>query len=744
MTRNPSVQQEFLQLSLHQVQSEESRSLVKNKWRGLLFFHFFLAACIIGTVMGLGYYFLQEHTLTTEDPLPCLSPACMRIAEHFSAAMDPFSQPCDYTLFSCEAEMSPKSRGRHRGTIVSRNVTRRDEMRRRMGRGSGMRTNRGSDTERTRDDRLPDRQTALLQAIKEILESPKRNATSAAQKAQTFYNTCMRPNTTLTESIYHAQTLIQQLGGWPVSGSWTQPELNSTLALLMSQYNTFPFFNVYVGPDHNESQNYIQIDQPDFQFPVEWNSRTNRSKFNSQSLRPFFSSCKELLALLNVSLISSTKHCALYMSLSSTLVTNTAPLSYRLSQKLLYHRITIQELQELAPSIDWLSCLQDIFHPVPVSKSDVVLLHNQPYIIYMSQTISNWRHTHEMMDSYPVHTYMIMNLLQILMPALHTRFMQTMKKFSIAIDNENEVVPHWRHCVLQTVKGFDTLISHLIKDHYAGEEAGTLISDIYDSFKTKISTLNWQNEDTQDLVLNKIKSLTPKLSTNNEFFNLLKPDEYFGEVIMSEKVYFSNYLQMLLLQQRMRSRLLSHTPQPDVLFVHPFVSGNVIIIPVGLFVLPQFHSSYPRAVNYGMLGTLIAKDLLHVLLPDILSQSKSAVLESECVWSHYLTTQKGTSSLSPSQQQEVWVQYSALQVALLSYNKSLQRHSGDTSVSGLSHINLFLASFTQASCDSELYSALMPFEPSFLVTLLCVNSLHCPKPMTCVDNRSQGHLLELC
>ena len=41
----------------------------------------------------------------------------------------------------------------------------------------------------------------------------------------------------------------------------------------------------------------------------------------------------------------------------------------------------------------------------------------------------------------------------------------------------------------------------------------------------------------------------------------------------------------------------------------------------------------------------------------------------ECVWAHYLTvTEKagrgGVFSLSAAQQQEVWVQYSALQIAL--------------------------------------------------------------------------------
>ncbi|XP_046703191.1 kell blood group glycoprotein homolog isoform X2 [Silurus meridionalis] len=730
MTQNSSAEQEFFELSQERVQSRESRTFVRNQWFGLLFCQFCLASCITGAIMGLGYYFLREKPLATQAPLPCLSPACMRVAERLSAVIGP--QPCDYFQFICKAEISAKSSGKHKSIIISHNVTGTEEVRSGVVKGGGRRTDSESDSERKSDHSLPDRQTALLEAIKEILESPKRDITRAAQKAQMFYNTCMRSNNTLNESIYNAQTLIQQFGGWPVPVGWKQPELNSTLALLMSKYNTFSFFNVYVGPDQNGSKNYIQIDQPEFQFPIEWNSHTNRSKFNSQSLRPFFSSCRELLTLLDVSFISSTQHCGLYMSLSSTLVTNTSPHSHRLSHNLLYHHITIQELQEMAPAIDWLKCLQAIFHPVPVSKSDIVLLHNLPYIIYMSETISSWRQTHEKINSFPLHSFMIMNLLQTLMPALHNTFMPTMKHFSLAIDNENEVVPGWRHCVLQTVKGFDLLISHLLKDYYVDKEGEKLISDIYNTFKTKVASLNWQNKDTQDFMVNKIKSLTPRLSTNSELFSQLKIDEHFGE--------------MLGLQQKMRSRMLTQTEQPytDVLSIQPIFFGNDIIIPVGMFVSPQFHSSYPRAVNYGMLGTLIAKDLLHLLLPDILSQSESAVLVSECVWSHYLKTQKGTSSLSPSQQQEVWVQYSALQVALLSYNKSLQRNSNDTSVSGLSHTHLFLASFIQASCDSGSYKAYLPFEPSFLVTVLCVNSVHCPRPLTCVDTRSQRQLSTLC
>lgn len=54
-----------------------------------------------------------------------------------------------------------------------------------------------------------------------------------------------------------------QLGGWAVSGQWNQTDFNSTLSLLMRDYATFPFFNLYVGKDPNEvthgsTKRYIQ------------------------------------------------------------------------------------------------------------------------------------------------------------------------------------------------------------------------------------------------------------------------------------------------------------------------------------------------------------------------------------------------------------------------------------------------------------------------------------------------------
>ncbi|XP_067305214.1 kell blood group glycoprotein isoform X2 [Pseudorasbora parva] len=734
-------------MSEEQPRSDEPNPVGCNKYRRHLLVLF--AFSLFGTTLGLGIYSHLQKESQWNLAAPCLSPACLKTSEHFTVAMDPFSRPCDYFLFACGAGGS--STNEERQSITGSSNKDNGELEVRM--------RKEADVQGESDGRLdtfPDRQTALLKAIKEILESPEEEGVSvsaAEQKAKKFFKTCMDAESQEKVGSEPFLTLLQQLGGWAVSGGWNQNDFNTTLALLMSQYSTFPFFSVYVGPDTGEEKNasnqhYIQIDEPHFQFPIDWNSKTRKSKASTRYLRPFYLSCGQYLALLDVPSGGTTQHCGLYISLSTTLAVATSPLRYRLSQKLLYHRITIQELQTLAPAIDWLSCLQAIFQPLPISQSDVVLVHNFPYIIHMSQTISQWQVQHEMMGTGPLHTYMIFSLLQTLIPALDSRFFQTMRNYSIATGDTQEEMPRWWRCVQQTERGFDTLLSHAIRERHAQKEAEELIHDVYSSLKKKLTDLSWRDNKSSGFILNKIKTLNPRLSTKTCNLNHKELNHLYAEVVLKEEDFFSNYLQMLVLEQKSRSRLLSHGTRTEGLSITPSISGNDIIIPVGMFVLPFFHSSYPRALNYGTLGSLMAKDLLHLLLPDIHTQANNPESEGMCVWSHYLSVTKGpgqagTFSLPPPKQQEVWVQYSALQVALEAYKMSFTRHPTDSSLSGLSYIHLFLSSFTKVTCDADSFREFMPFEPSFLVTVLCSNSGFCPKPLTCL-NKSQSSPHETC
>ncbi|XP_029534910.1 kell blood group glycoprotein isoform X1 [Oncorhynchus nerka] len=721
---------------------------------------FLLASSFCASIVGLAYYSQQHLPPESTPPAspPCTSPACQRATARLSISVDPFSQPCDYFLFPCGSEgASLSNRGRQRGKGMplhpQGHKSRAAQAEKERERGRKERETGTDIIEKAPADRMPDRQTALLLTMREILEAEDRSSpgNSAKQKACMFYRSCMDTGPTESAGPEPFLRLVHKLGGWAVSGRWNQTDFNSTLSLLMRDYGTFPFFSVYVGKDPNDTQGdkrYIQIDQPDFQIPTEWSSKTQKSKANTQILRLFLASYQRLLALLGSPSSSTILHIGLFISLSSELAVAASPLPHRLQQGLLYQRITIKELQTLAPAIDWLSCLQTTFHPHPVSQSDHVLLHNLPYIVHMSRIIGKWLNKHELSGSGPLHTFMVLSLLHTVIPALDSRFTQTERNFSLALGTTEEDVPRWRQCVLQTEKGFDTVLKHILRENTAYTEAEELIQNVYSSIKSKLPDLRWRDEESRMSVLNKIQSLTPRLSTKNNIFSEAELNQLYSKVTIDEHMYFSNYIQSLSLQRQRPSKLFSQAEGDDIWSLTPFISGNELVFPIGMFVQPLFHPTYPRAINFGVLGSLMAKDILHLLLPNIHSQSVSPRSIAECVRYQYLSMtegpgREGAFSLSPAQQQEMWVQYSALQIALQAYNQSLKKYPGDSSLSGLSHTHLFLTSFTQINCDSDPYHEFMPFEPSFLVTVICGYSNLCPTTLSC-PNKPQQHLLGTC
>ncbi|XP_030641336.1 kell blood group glycoprotein [Chanos chanos] len=742
-----------------QPESEPQNISPRNKRRKLLLFLF--GSSLVAMVMWVGFYFHHRQTPPTTSSqvaTPCLSPACLRAAKHVSVASDPFSRPCDYFLFTCRTEDDPSSqKGRQRGRFLDPGLVEGGE---RRGEDEKRPDAEGAGEERgSFRDRLRDRQTTLLQSMREILESSPSvvSMETVAEKARRFYRTCLGHKASEKRESESFLRLIEQLGGWPVSGVWSQTGFNPTLSVLMGEYNTFPFFNVYVGRDPNDtdrvsSEAYVQIDQPDFQFLIEWNNVTQKSKISSKSLRAFLGTCRQYLGLLGVvDPMSIMLHCGQYISLSTHLVTAIKPLHHRLHSQLLYQRMTVTQLQTLAPAIDWLGSLQATFRPIPINQSDLIFVHNLPYIIHMSKTISQWQEQRgqeqETGGSGHLHTYMILSVLQTLLPALDSRFAAIHRNFSIASGHNTEEDPDWRQCVMETEKGFSLVLSHVIRGNIGQKEAEELIRDIFSSVKMKLANAQWRDTKSRASVLSKVTSLSPRMLTKT-VPGQVKLTELYTEVVLSEEDYFSNYLQLLRFQRKRRNRLFSWSSESDILSIRPFLSGNDIIFPLGMFVTPQFHSSYPRALNYGMLGFLMAKDLLRLLLPDIHVQENISGEEGSCVWSEFLRMTKGPGReeefyISPSEKQELWLQHSALQVALQAYSTSLLRRPRDTSLSGLSYTRLFLSSFTQvSSCDSDPNNIFMPVEPSFLATVVCASSHVCPKSLTCLSK--QGYKPHKC
>lgn len=100
---------------------------------------------------------------------PCLSPACQWASARLSMSADPFTQPCDYFLFTCgSGRLSPDSGGRQRGQgIPGHPQNQREKAVWPERRGQ----RKEKDDRGRREEKILDRKTVLLQYLTEILGS---------------------------------------------------------------------------------------------------------------------------------------------------------------------------------------------------------------------------------------------------------------------------------------------------------------------------------------------------------------------------------------------------------------------------------------------------------------------------------------------------------------------------------------------------------------------------------------------
>uniref|UniRef100_A0A803XZR4 Kell metallo-endopeptidase (Kell blood group) n=1 Tax=Meleagris gallopavo TaxID=9103 RepID=A0A803XZR4_MELGA len=252
---------------------------------------------------------------------------------------------------------------------------------------------------------------------------------SAKEKAIQFYRSCMDTQRIESQGNQLLKDLINQVGGWNITGIGKAKDFNETLQILMGRYNTFPFFRVHVGPSPSDPKtNVIQIHTQNQSIDGWVNGWSDLllviCSYVLQVLRVYLSYLEKLGNLLGGLQDGPPHSFSLTLSFISNLQRVITPLQERRQRGMLFFRTTIRELQEKAPAIDWLSCLQAVFHPIPMNLSQPIAVHDMDYLRGMSQIIEEWHK-----ERVP-HIYMIVCLVGNLSPALDSRFQDARQELS--------------------------------------------------------------------------------------------------------------------------------------------------------------------------------------------------------------------------------------------------------------------------------------------------------------------------
>ncbi|XP_014588265.1 endothelin-converting enzyme 2 isoform X4 [Equus przewalskii] len=500
-----------------------------------------LAALLLGCFVALGVQYHRDPSHST-----CLTEACIQVAGKILESLDRGMSPCeDFYQFSCGGwiRRNPLPDGRSRWNTFNS---------------------------------LWDQNQAIL---KHLLENTTFNSSSEAErKTQRFYLSCLQVERIEELGAQPLRDLIDKIGGWNVTGPWDQDNFMEVLKAVAGTYRATPFFTVYVSADSKSSNsNVIQVDQSGLFLPSR-DYYLNRTA-NEKVLTAYLDYMEELGMLLGGRPASTREQMRQVLELEIQLANITVPQDQRRDEEKIYHKMSIAELQALAPSMDWLEFLSFLLSPLELSDSEPVVVYGMDYLQQVSELINRT-------EPSILNNYLIWNLVQKTTSSLDRRFESAQEKLLETLyGTKKSCMPRWQTCVSNTddALGF-ALGSLFVKatfDRQSKEIAEGMISEIRTAFEDALGQLVWMDEKTRQAAKEKAEAIYDMIGFPDFILEPKELDDVYDGYEVSEDSFFQNMLNLYNFSAKVMADQLRKPPSRD------------------------------QALNFGGIGVVMGHELTH-------------------------------------------------------------------------------------------------------------------------------------
>uniref|UniRef100_H3C5L5 Endothelin converting enzyme like 1 n=1 Tax=Tetraodon nigroviridis TaxID=99883 RepID=H3C5L5_TETNG len=549
---------------------------------------------ILGSMLTLKYISLDSQ----QDP-QCRQDCqrkrtLLRAARFIQANIDPTIQPCqDFYSFAC-------------GGWLRRHGIPEDKL------SYGIITAIGEHNE----EKL---QRLLLDPIQ------RRGPNSAERKVKEFYRSCINIQEIDKLGSEPMMEVIKSCGGWDLAGAppgaagWEtegaaqRPDFNELLYRTQGVYSTAVFFSLTVNvDDKNSSRNAIRVDQEGLTLP-ERSLYLGQDEDSVKILAAYKALMERLLSMLGAE--APTQKSKEIIELETRLA-NITVADYDDQRKdisTMYNRITLRQLQRMAPSLHWKRLLDRIFHDTFSDDEEIVVLATD-YIQKVSDIIKTT-------SKRVLHNYMLWRIVAALSEHLSTAFRSTIHEFSREIDGTEQQLDLGRLCLTQANKHFGMALGALfVQQHFSSQSKAKvqeLVEDIKHSLDVRLQELDWMDETTKEAARAKLKYMM--VMTGYPDF-LLKPElidqEYGFEV--DEKTYFKNILNSIKFNIKLSVKKIHEEVDkttwllpPQALNAYYLPNKNQMVFPAGILQPTLYNPEFPQSMNYGGIGAIIGHELTH-------------------------------------------------------------------------------------------------------------------------------------
>ncbi|XP_071219129.1 endothelin-converting enzyme 2-like isoform X2 [Salvelinus alpinus] len=503
-----------------------------------------LAGVLLSSVLGLFGCTVTLGMRHNKDQAQglCLTKACFTVASKIVQALDRSADPCqDFYQYACGGwvRKNPLPDGRPRWSTFNS---------------------------------VWNQNQAVL---KNLLENVTFNSSSEAErKTQFYYLSCLNEQHIEELGATPLIDLITKTGGWSITGPWEKDNFMEVLKTVSGPYRAQPFFTVRVSVDPNNSNsNVIQVDQSGlFLPPRDYDGNTANEK-------AYLDYMVELGLLLGGDKNSTQSQMQQILDFETTLANITISQDKCCDKEKIYHKITIAELQLLAPAVDWLDYLSLVLSPLDLNDTEPVVLYAKEFLQQVSDLINKT-------DRSLLNNYMIWNLVQKGASSLDQRFENAQDKLLESLyGTKKPRTPRWQTCIGNTddTLGFalGALFVKATFDKHSKKIVEGMINEIRAAFKDALDHIEWMDKQTRMAAKDKADTIYNMIGFPDFILDPKELDDVYDWYDVSEDNFFQNTLNFYNFSARVMADHLRKPPNSD------------------------------QALNFGGIGVVMGHELTH-------------------------------------------------------------------------------------------------------------------------------------
>nr|XP_053649769.1 endothelin-converting enzyme homolog [Cherax quadricarinatus] len=455
-----------------------------------------------------------------------------------------------------------------------------------------------------------------------VLESTEKSESKAEEKARVFYRSCMDANKTIEKlGGKPVLQLIEKMGGWSITGNWSISEFNLEEDVIKSKvkFMSGALFSWGVAEDDkNSSSHILQFDQGGLTLPA-------RNYYLNESEKDVVDAYIEYITKVGVLLggeEEATRQAATgILKVEHQLATITTPDDERRDDDKLYHIMSIDELNAIAPFMDWGTFINSAFTKVNkhLSGSEHVVVYAPEFLKSLGKILQNTTTPDGILN---LHNYLVWQVVRNYVGFLSQEFREAAKVLEKAQMGVVGTEETWRECVVATDAALGPAVGAMyIREAFhteSKEMAEEMIKRVRKTFKENLESVHWMDKKTLKAAIDKASSISEMIGFPDYILSPVELDAKFADLKVKENEFFQNNVRVNNFNvQENLARLFKPVNKtrwdmsPPTVNAYYSPTRNNIVFPAGILQAPFFHKDNPKSLNYGAVGVVMGHELAH-------------------------------------------------------------------------------------------------------------------------------------